>query len=58
MYNYELLTDYENEIYPEIVTKVLHLLENLTKSYTISMQMLKINKIPLKCLEKYNKVEE
>jgi hypothetical protein len=52
-YLFEISKDYANEIYPNISIKILHILENLTRNYSISMQMLKVNNSPLKSLEKY-----
>ncbi len=53
-YLYELSKDYDNEIYPNISIKILHIMENLTRNYSISMQMLKTNISPLESLKKYS----
>lgn len=53
-YLYEISKDYENEIYPNIAIKILHILETITNNYSISMQMLNTNNNPLKVLERYS----
>lgn len=53
-YLYEISKDYENEVYPNMAIKILHILETITNNFSISMQMLNTNNNPLKILEKYS----